>query len=61
MFQNSEKYEDGGIPCILHSKKDWDLKSGSGSEFQAKYQPEKQALGSERGVNSLFLYIYMER
>ena len=60
-FKNSGKYEDGGIPCILPSKKDWGLKSGSGSEFQAKYQPEKQALGSERGVNSLFLYIYMER
>ena len=42
-FKNSEKYEDGGIPCILPSKNDWGLKLGSGSEFQAKYQPEKQA------------------
>ena len=42
-LKNSGKYEDGGISCILPSKKDWGLKSGSGSEFQAKYQPEKQA------------------
>ena len=27
----------------LPSKKDWGSKSGSGSEFQAKSQPEKQA------------------
>ena len=42
-FKKLEKYEDGGIPCILPSKKDWGLKSGSGSEFQAKSHPEKQA------------------
>ena len=56
-FKNSEKYEDGGIPCILPSKKDWGLKSCSGSEFQAKYQPEKQACVYVKALISRSVYL----
>ena len=52
-FKNSETYEDGGIPCILPSKKNWGLKSGFWEWVSGKIPAQKAsaricALGSER-------------
>ena len=53
-FKNLEKYEDGGIPCIL-----------PGSEIQTKYQPKKQARGYARsevkGLIDTFSTLYKRK